>query len=304
MEWLNYHHLLYFWAVAREGSVTRASQQLRLAQPTVSGQLKALEDALGEKLFERTGRRLRAHRRGARRVPLRRRDLLPRAGAAGHAQGAADGAAASASRSGWPTRFPSSSRTACSCPRSPSRSRSTSSAATDKPERLLAELSVHALDLVLSDAPVGAEVKVKAYSHLLGETPVAFFGTEALASAHRKGFPRSLDGAPRPPAHRGQLAAPLARPVVRRGGPPPPRRGRDRGQRAPQGLRPGRGRPLRRPGRHRGGGPGAVRGEAAWAGWTRSRSASTPSPRSGSSSTRRWSRSPRRRAGSSSASGC
>ena len=65
-----------------------------------------------------------------------------------------------------------------------------------KPERLLAELSVHALDLVLSDAPVGAEVKVKAYSHLLGETPVAFFGTEVLAAAHHKGFPRSLDGAP------------------------------------------------------------------------------------------------------------
>ena len=37
---------------------------------------------------------------------------------------------------------------------------------------------------------------MKAYSHLLGETPVAFFGTEALAAAHRKGFPRSLDGAP------------------------------------------------------------------------------------------------------------
>ncbi|HEX9189669.1 MAG TPA: LysR family transcriptional regulator, partial [Vicinamibacteria bacterium] len=58
MEWLNYHHLLYFWAVAREGGVTRASEHLRLAQPTISGQLKALEEALGEKLFERTGRRL------------------------------------------------------------------------------------------------------------------------------------------------------------------------------------------------------------------------------------------------------
>ena len=56
MEWLNYHHLLYFWVVAREGSVARASEQLRLAQPTVSGQIQALEQALGEKLFARTGR--------------------------------------------------------------------------------------------------------------------------------------------------------------------------------------------------------------------------------------------------------
>ena len=58
MEWLNYHHLLYFWTVAREGSVSKASASLRLAQPTISGQVKTLEDALGEKLFERRGRNL------------------------------------------------------------------------------------------------------------------------------------------------------------------------------------------------------------------------------------------------------
>ena len=58
MEWLNYHHLLYFWTVAREGTVARASKQLGLAQPTISGQLKTLEDTLGEKLFLRSGRRM------------------------------------------------------------------------------------------------------------------------------------------------------------------------------------------------------------------------------------------------------
>ena len=66
----------------------------------------------------------------------------------------------------------------------------------DKPERLLAELAVHAVDLVLSDAPVSPGVMVKAYSHLLGETEIAFFATEALAAAHRRNFPRSLEGAP------------------------------------------------------------------------------------------------------------
>src|SRR5262252_2764483 len=56
MDWLNFHHLRYFWAVAREGSVSRAAKQLRLAQPTVSEQIHALEHALGEKLLERAGR--------------------------------------------------------------------------------------------------------------------------------------------------------------------------------------------------------------------------------------------------------
>src|SRR5512143_1499920 len=58
MAWLNYHHLLYFWTVAREGSIARATQRLHLTQPTISGQIKQLEDSLGERLFVRQGRRL------------------------------------------------------------------------------------------------------------------------------------------------------------------------------------------------------------------------------------------------------
>src|SRR5580700_1940507 len=56
MEWLNYHHLLYFWVVAREGSISRASKELRLAHPTISGQIRRLEEVLGEKLFDHKGR--------------------------------------------------------------------------------------------------------------------------------------------------------------------------------------------------------------------------------------------------------
>src|SRR5919198_1525524 len=58
MDWLNYHHLLYFWVTAREGSVTRASEQLYLSQPTVSAQIRVLERSLGEQLFVRSGRNL------------------------------------------------------------------------------------------------------------------------------------------------------------------------------------------------------------------------------------------------------
>ena len=58
MEWLNYHHLLYFWMAAREGSIAQASKKLLLAQPTITGQIRALENTLGEKLFARSGRNL------------------------------------------------------------------------------------------------------------------------------------------------------------------------------------------------------------------------------------------------------
>ncbi|CAG1772401.1 partial Transcriptional activator protein NhaR, partial [uncultured bacterium] len=58
MEWLNYHHFLYFWVVAKEGTIVKASEKLMLAHPTISGQIHRLEQSLGEKLFARRGRRL------------------------------------------------------------------------------------------------------------------------------------------------------------------------------------------------------------------------------------------------------
>src|SRR5512138_3621135 len=58
MDWLNYHHLRYFWTVAREGSLVAAGKVLRLSHPTLSAQIHALEDQLGEKLFTKVGRKL------------------------------------------------------------------------------------------------------------------------------------------------------------------------------------------------------------------------------------------------------
>jgi LysR family transcriptional activator of nhaA len=58
MDWLNYHHLLYFWTVAREGGVSRAAERLRLSQPTISAQVRQLEESLGQRLFQRQGRTL------------------------------------------------------------------------------------------------------------------------------------------------------------------------------------------------------------------------------------------------------
>jgi LysR family transcriptional activator of nhaA len=55
---LNLNHLRYFWSVVREGGITKASQKLRVAQPTISAQIIALERALGRALFIRQGKRL------------------------------------------------------------------------------------------------------------------------------------------------------------------------------------------------------------------------------------------------------
>jgi len=76
MEWLNYHHLLYFWTVARIGGITRASEDLRLTQATVSAQIKSLEQALGEKLFRRAGRRLALTTVATMLVRLEQRGLV------------------------------------------------------------------------------------------------------------------------------------------------------------------------------------------------------------------------------------
>jgi LysR family transcriptional regulator, transcriptional activator of nhaA len=195
MDWLNYHHLFYFWTVAKEGSIASACQRLRLAQPTISGQLRQLEETLGEKLFARAGRGLvltevgqLAYRYadeifglgqelqdvlkgGPRGRPMRLvvgiSEVLPKLIAYRILQPALN--------------LPQAVQLVCY---------------EDKPERLLADLSEHKLDVVLSDSPLSAAVRVKAFNHALGACGVKLFGAPALAARYRKRFPASLDGAP------------------------------------------------------------------------------------------------------------
>lgn len=194
MEWLNYHHLLYFWTVAREGSIAKASQTLLLAPPTISGQLKDLERALGEKLFARSGRRLvltdvgKLVFRYADEIFTVGRELLdtlrgrPTGRPVRFVVGIADVVPKLiAHRLLRTTLSLENLRLVCR---------------ENTSDVLLAELAVHGLDLVLSDSPVGAGVKVRAFSHLLGESGVSICAAPALAAKLRKRFPRSLDGVP------------------------------------------------------------------------------------------------------------
>ena len=195
MEWLNYHHLLYFWTVAREGSVSRASKVLLLAQPTISGQLRSLEESLGQKLFERVGRNLvltdvgRVVYRYADEIFGLGRELLDTVKGRGSGRpleltiGIADQVPKliahrllePARRMGEPVTL------VCH---------------EDKPERLLASLALHELDIVFSDAPAGSATRVRAFSHLLGDTGITFFAVPSLATKARRGFPKSLESLP------------------------------------------------------------------------------------------------------------
>ena len=195
MEWLNYHHLLYFWNVVRAGSIQEASEQLRVSPPAISAQLKLLEEQLGEKLLTRSGRRLVLTEMGrtvfsyaediftlgrelmdvVKNRPIGRPlrldvgivDVMPKVVVQTLLE---------------PVRhLREAVRIVC---------REASS------DQLLARLAIHELDVVLSDSPADPALRIRAYSHLLGECGMIFVAGTKTAARYRRKFPESLDGAP------------------------------------------------------------------------------------------------------------
>jgi LysR family transcriptional regulator, transcriptional activator of nhaA len=196
MEWLNYHHLLYFWVVAKEGSIVRASEELHLAHPTISGQIHRLEEVLGEKLFARRGRHLVLTEAG--HLAFRYADEIFSLGrefvdtlkgrASGRplrlVVGVADVLPPSLVRRFLEPAFRLGQPVQVIC------------RADKSIEEFIAELALHRVDVVISDGPAGAGVAVRAFNHLLGECGTTFFAAPKLAAATRRKFPRSLHGAP------------------------------------------------------------------------------------------------------------
>jgi LysR family transcriptional activator of nhaA len=207
MEWINYHHLLYFWVVAREGSIVRASQELHLAQPTISGQLRVLEEELGEKLFMRAGRNLALTETG--RMVYRYADEIFAIGR--ELREALQGRATDRPMRvmiGITDVLPKLVAYRLLEPALHLEEPVHLTCQEGKLEQLVAELAVYNLDVVLSDAPIGPLVKVRAFNHLLGESSVSFFGVPSLATVYRQQFPQSLQQAP--------LLAPTDNTVLRR----------------------------------------------------------------------------------------
>lgn len=192
---LNYQHLLYFWAVVRSGSVARASEELALSAPTISAQLRTLEARLGEKLLAKSGRTLVPTEAGrlvysyAEQIFALGRELLealehrPSARPLHLVVGIDDVVPKEiAYRILRPAlAMQRAVRLLCR---------------EGTLERLTADLAVHDVDVVLSDAPVTPSLNVRAYSHSLGTTEVPWMATATLAKTLRRGFPRSLDGVP------------------------------------------------------------------------------------------------------------
>jgi LysR family transcriptional activator of nhaA len=192
---LNYHHLLYFWAVVREGGISKAAEKLRLSQPTISAQIKTLEAALGERLFQRQGRTLvltdvgRVVERYATEIFTAGSELLetlkrrPSGRALRLAVGVANAVPKLVVYGLLRPAVESVESVQITC-------------TEGDPEQLLARLAIHALDVVISDTPPPPHVRIKVFNHLLGESGTTFFAGGLLARRLRMRFPRSLDGAP------------------------------------------------------------------------------------------------------------
>jgi LysR family transcriptional activator of nhaA len=195
MAWLNYHHLLYIWTVARVGSVSRASDELRLTQATVSAQLKSLEGALGERLFRKSGRHLALTDTG--KVVFRYADEIFSLGQEmmGALKGRPEGRF-SRLTVGIADVMPKLVVYQLIEPALKLKDRYRIICREGTNTELVAALAVNDIDVVLSDAPLDPAVNVKAFNHLLGECGVTLFGVAELADQYRPGFPRSLDGAP------------------------------------------------------------------------------------------------------------
>ena len=194
MRHLNYGHLLYFWTVAREGSITRASEILHLTPQTISGQIRTLEESIGDPLFRRSGRRLvltemgsfvfdyaedifsvgaeltQALKSQTRRGPVvftvGITDVMPKLIAARVLEPALE--------------LDDPVKVVC---------------LEGKLEALLADLAVHRLDMVLSDRPAPEGLNIRVYSHRLGECGISFFADATTAKRLRRRFPQSLSNA-------------------------------------------------------------------------------------------------------------
>lgn len=192
---INYKHLHYFWAVAKHGGITRASECLHLTPQTISGQLSLLEKQLNVELFIKVGRNLELTETG--RVMLSYADeifslgceledvihQLPKERPQLFRVGVVDVVPKSIAHQILEPvlQMPEPIRMICR------------EASLDS---LLAELSVHRLELVLSDRPLPTTVSARGFSHKLGECGVSFLAHKSLLEDLEDEFPNCLTGAP------------------------------------------------------------------------------------------------------------
>jgi LysR family transcriptional activator of nhaA len=194
-DWLNYHHLRYFWTVARAGGLRQAAEKLHVSQPSISAQIRELEDTLGEKLFRRQGRGNVLTDAG--QIALRYADEIftlgreltnaikqrPSTQALRLYVGVADALPKLVTNEILKPVFAMPQVVHVIC-------------REGKIEDLLAQLAAHRLDIVLADEPASSSHPIRAFNHKLGQSAVTFCAAAPLAARLKKGFPRSLQRAP------------------------------------------------------------------------------------------------------------
>jgi len=195
VEWLNYHHLRYFWTVARKGGVRKAAEELHVSQPSISAQLRLLEESLGQKLFRRSGRNLVLTETG--QLVLNYADEIFSAGRElMNAVKQRPGKHPVRVNIGLTDAFPK--LIAFQILRAAFRSEAAVHMICREGEigPLVSHLQAHRLDIVLADEPASSALKAKTFNHRLGRSGVTFCAIPQLAAKLRRNFPKSLDGAP------------------------------------------------------------------------------------------------------------
>ena len=192
---INYKHLHYFWVVAKQGGIARASERLHLTPQTISGQISLLEDSIGEALFSKAGRGLELT--GTGRMVLSYADEIFSVG----------GELEEALRNLPPDR-PMVFKVGIAdvVPKTIAYRLLAPALSLPDPVRiicrennlasLLAELALHRVDMVIADGPIPPGINVRGFNHVLGECGISFLAVPNLAKPLRKDFPRSLNGAP------------------------------------------------------------------------------------------------------------
>ena len=192
---MNYKHLHYFWVVAKQGSIARASDILHLTPQTISGQLSLLEEHLGEALFSRVGRNLQLTEIG--RLVLSYADEIFSLG--GELEEMLRNIPEDRPRVfkvGVVDIVPKSIAYRLLAPALALAEPVRIICREGSVESLLADLALHKVDMVLADSPIPSSINVRGFNHPLGDCGITFFATSKLARKLKKDFPQNLDGAP------------------------------------------------------------------------------------------------------------
>jgi LysR family transcriptional regulator, transcriptional activator of nhaA len=195
MEWLNYHHLRYFWTVAREGSLARAASVLNVSQPSISGQIRELEAAIGQPLFRRQGRNNILTETG-QLVQRYADDIFLLGGELMNQLAAGPESRLLRVRVGLTDSFPRLVANEILRPLFLPEHPVHLVCRDGKADELLTQLAAHRLDVVLAEEAPPGNASIRVFDHLLGSAGCLFVAADKLARKLRPGFPESLQGAP------------------------------------------------------------------------------------------------------------